>query len=301
MDGATIEEAPAGSAYRLRGRQVVALAVIGVCALLSLWGTPREASSAAFATALHEGQVTGWELDTGHRYGVQGTAFLEVRLGESPPSTSVVWADTSGRLYRTDLTTLLTLPDPGSDPVLDPSVDPLAGEYGGGTTVDVGRTIAANTPQGHQLGVEGLGWAGKLNWPLGAVTIAGFFLLVMGTQPRRRTKWATFWYLLIPLGAGLAWVVARDAPWSEQMNDVPEPAPRQRGEIRPGLVRTGGGRAFWFAWAASLVLAVGVFGLVSWVPGFGARPEPPQGSTTWNVVWPDGHTGSLVEQERLAG
>ena len=43
-------------------------------------------------------------------------------------------AEEMERIYRTDLTTLLTLPDPGSDPVLDPSVDPMAGEYGGGTT-----------------------------------------------------------------------------------------------------------------------------------------------------------------------
>jgi hypothetical protein len=59
VDQATIEEAPARPAYRLRGRQVVALAVIGVCALLALWGTPRGASSTAAASPLHQGQVTG--------------------------------------------------------------------------------------------------------------------------------------------------------------------------------------------------------------------------------------------------
>ena len=295
MDLTTIEVAPATPAYRLRARQVVALVVIAVCALLALWGTPRDASSAAFATALHQGQVTGWEYATGSKHGVERTFFLDFHGGGSGSTTSVVWVDTSGRLYRTDLTTLLTLPDPGSDPVLDPFVDPMAGEYGGGTTVDLGRTIAANSPAGAQLGVDGLGWAGKLDWPLSVVLFAAFFLLVLGPQPRRRTKWATFWYLAIPLGVGLAWIVARDAPWSEQMNAVPEPAPRQQGEIRPGLVRTGGGRAFGVVWVVSIVIGTAVYALLSFVPGFGARPTPSQSSTTWNVVWANGHTGFFAE------
>ena len=44
-----------------------------------------------------------------------------------------------------------------------------------------------------------------------------------------------------------------------------------------------------------LVIGTAVFALLSFVPGFGARPTPSQGSTTWNVVWPNGHTGFLVE------
>lgn len=296
MELTAIDETPAASAYRLRPRQIVALVVIAVCALLALWGTPRQASSAAFATALHEGQVTGWEFGSDAKFGAERTVVFEVHWGSGQPNTSIVWADTSGRLYRTDLTTVLTLPDPGGDAVLDPLVNPSAGEvFGDPITVDVPRTMAANAPAGSGLGVEGLGWAGRLGWPLTLVMVAAFFLLVMGPQPRRRTKWATFWYLLIPLGLGLAWIVARDAPWSEEMNAVPEPAPRWRGTLRPGLERTGGGRAIWFAWVTSIVVGVSIAAWLWLVPGFGRPFDPAPGTTTWTVVWANGSTGSYNE------
>jgi hypothetical protein len=291
-----IDEAPAASAYRFRARQVVALVVIAVCALLALWGTPRQASSAAFATALHEGQVTGWDYGSDTKYGAERTVVFEVHWGGTQPTTSVVWSDTSGRLYRSDLTTVMTLPNPGGDAVLDPFVNPSASEmFGDAITVDVPRTMAANAPAGSGLGVEGLGWAGKLGWPLTLVMVAAFFLLILSPQPRRRTKWATFWYLLIPLGLGLVWAVVRDAPWSEEMNATPEPPPRWRGTLRPGLVRSGGGQAWWVSWVASLVVGMVVAALLWVVPGWTARHDPPQGSTTWKVVWANGSTGSYNE------
>ena len=65
---------------------------------------------------------------------------------------------------------------------------------------------------------------------LGLSTLAGVILvlvLIGGPQPRRATKWAWFWLLLVP-GAvtQLAWL-AIEAPWSERTNRRPEPLPHK--------------------------------------------------------------------------
>lgn len=81
-------------------------------------------------------------------------------------------------------------------------------------------------------------------------------VLIGAPQPRRATKWAWFWLILIPGGVGqLAWL-AMEAPWSSGSNRRPEPLPHPR---QPEDTRLTGGRA--------LVLA-GVLGLA--VTGLGA-------------------------------
>jgi hypothetical protein len=302
MDLTTIDAAAPAPALRIRMRQIVALVVLALSVLLAVWGTPREASPTAFLAALRAGEVSGWEFAGGNKYGAERSSALEINWGETQPGESVVWADSVGRLYRTDLDTVLSQLDPAtvtlepsSDPIPQPDQDVLGPLPDQQTTVDVGRTIAANAPAGSGLGVDGLGWAGKLGWPLSVVMLAAILLLVLGPQPRRQTKWAAFWYLLIPLGVGLAWLVVRDSPWSERMNALPEPPPRWRGQLVPGISRRGGGSAFGISWIVSIVLAAVVFALLWSVPGFGARPGPAAGSSTWKVVWTSGSTGTLVQ------
>jgi hypothetical protein len=65
--------------------------------------------------------------------------------------------------------------------------------------------------------------------------------LIMGGQPRRATKWASFWLLLLPLNAGMILTLIREAPWSRRARELPEPLPHK---LQPADERTTGGRAF---------------------------------------------------------
>ena len=57
------------------------------------------------------------------------------------------------------------------------------------------------------------------------VAIAG---LVRGPQPRRATKWAWFWVILLLPGIGVLFWLVLDVPWSRQASARPEPVPGQR-------------------------------------------------------------------------
>jgi len=103
-----------------------------------------------------------------------------------------------------------------------------------------------------------------LRWPgLGAAVLLILLLtLAAGRQTRRATRWACFWIALMPLSAGLFWLLLREAPWSRAARVLPVPAPHR---FQPGDTRLTGGHAL--GW---LVLAclVGQFVLYS----LGQRP-----------------------------
>jgi hypothetical protein len=80
--------------------------------------------------------------------------------------------------------------------------------------------------------------------------------LVVGPQPRRLTKWGTFWVLLAPAGLGAVWLLAREAPWDRNLQQLPEPPPRWRGDIGGGIRRHGG----WTGFALLLIVSLLVSG-----------------------------------------
>jgi hypothetical protein len=117
-----------------------------------------------------------------------------------------------------------------------------------------GIPIATTAPQVPQL----LG---------GLSALAGVLLILVmigAPQPRRATKWAWFWLLLVPGGlTQLAWL-AVEAPWSERANRQPEPLPHK---VQPADGRLTGGRAFLVSVLLSVL--IGWFGwqLAGWLAG----------------------------------
>jgi hypothetical protein len=104
-------------------------------------------------------------------------------------------------------------------------------------------------------------------WPLLVMGIA--YLLVLGTvlfgpQPRRVTRWAAFWVVTVPLGIGVLWLLAREAPWSRTASALPEPLPHSSQKDTPaGDARFTGGPAFLVAVMAGV--GVGIVRALVWV------------------------------------
>jgi len=297
VDLTTIVESPARPAWRsLRRRQVGALLAIGVAAVMAAWGTPSPASEAALGHALAGGQVAAWEVDAlRSQYGLEVATGISVTVSSGAEDSRILWTDNRGRLHRTDLPGVLGLPDPKA-PDGTSLTDPAAGVFASdGYQVDLPATLAATAAAGGSpVPEQGIGAARFLGLPLSALALVGVLLVIFGPQPRRRTKWGTFWMLGIPAGVGLAWWVLTDSPWSATTDALPEPAPRQRGPV-PGIVeRRGGGVMFLIALALSLVIGF-TWLVVRLVPGVADSHEPAQGSVTWHVVWNTGHTGTLEE------
>jgi hypothetical protein len=268
---------------------------------MSVWGTPRHASEAAFGAALRSGDVTSAVRDDGQNLGDEKRlgAAVSLTTRRSSSISSVVWTTGDGRVYRTSLATLAGLPSPSANGGVEdssagqPGVD-ASGNVVADAKVDIPRSIEATA---HAAGVPvpdqtSLGWAGRLGDPLAVLEFAALILLVMGPQPRRFTKWGQFWLLGIPAGVGLLWWVLRDAPFDAAMRAVPEPAPRARGVIGGDVVRRSGAVGFGWALLGSAVLSAVVLGVVH-AGGWDARPEPAPGSVTFQVVYDDEQRSTL--------
>lgn len=275
MDGDATEvpaSGPHGVAAWLvceRWRAPVLVLLLG-CVLTAAYGTPREASDSRLAAAIRTGDVRAIMWDDRSSYGLEMS-------GRGQTTTSygdrqwVLWMDSSRVLHRTWV--------------------PWAVGDAGAAPVDLDATIratarAAETPAPALDGAGFRPWS-MLGWPLLAMELLSVLLLVLGPQPRRKTKWATFWTLGLPAGAGVAWWILRDSPWSHAANVIPEPVPRARGAMPSGQRRMGGAVAF-FA-----VLVVGgslVMGLIHVVASAGAQDAGPSGSRGWSVVRVDGTT-----------
>lgn len=95
--------------------------------------------------------------------------------------------------------------------------------------------------------------AARLLVSLAILTGMVLVLVLLGSpQPRRATKWAWFWLLLVPGGLGqLAWL-AFEAPWSTAANRRPEPWPHQQ---QTHDTRLTGGRALLIAVVLGVVTA----------------------------------------------
>jgi hypothetical protein len=66
-------------------------------------------------------------------------------------------------------------------------------------------------------------------------------VLFLGGQPRRATRWATFWLLLTPMNLGMLRTLVLEAPWSAAMRRWPEPPPHRLMQLD---ARMTGGSAF---------------------------------------------------------
>jgi hypothetical protein len=272
---------------------VAALLLIAVAVVLAIWGTPSTVSEAYLGEAVRGGGVTSWELDVPRsQYGLEVATGLSVTTTSGRESSTVIWTDTRGRLHRTDVPVLLGQPDPNPPEGME-LTDPAAGVFwSNGYEVDLGATIAATaTAGGSPVPQYGLGAARFLGLPLAALALVGVLVLIFGPQPRRRTKWGTFWMLGIPAGVGLVWWVLTDSPWSAATDALPEPAPRQRGPVLGIVDRRGGGIMFLIAIALSIVIAFGWM-VLRLLPGAADFSEPQAGTVTWHVVWSTGHTGT---------
>ena len=136
----------------------------------------------------------------------------------------------------------------------------LSADFGGGgddsdgLQLGVGRDAEVIRARAQAAGVPvttGGGGPAHTLTVLASLT-AGLLVLVLagGPQPRRATKWAWFWLVVVPGGVGaLAWV-ALEAPWASGANRRPEPLPHAR---QPEDSRLTGGRAFVIAGALALV------------------------------------------------
>lgn len=274
-----------------RARQIAVLTVVVLSGLLALWGTPASASEAAFGAALRAGQVRAVSVAADSRHGLELRLPLpaSVSFVSSVNASSVVWASSSGRLYRTNVSTLAGLSDP--------SLDGSTAEPGSvGSHVDVYRSIVATaTAAGVPVPTVGsLGLSGWLGWPLVLMWLTGVLLLVAGPQPRRVTKWGLFWVLGLPAGIGLVWWVLRDSPWDPRMTALAPPAPRVRGMLPSGIHRADGVTSFLRVLVVTFVLGV-LWTLLGQVTVLGQRPQPAPGSVTWSVVWSSGNHGTLNE------
>ncbi len=255
------------------------LAVLVVAVALAAYGTPARASGAALAAAIRSGDVRAIAtVYGGDRYGLEMFPERESGLSRTSSGQMVLWTSSTGRLYRTQL---------------DWPVDSTGADS---TSVDLARTIDATARAARvsapSIGASAMRWWTRLGLPLAVLEVAAFLLLVVGPQPRRKTKWGTFWSFGLPAGLGVAWWVLRDAPWNSTMIRVPAPAPRVRGLLPSGIRRMGGGAAFLgLSVLLGSLLSAGLFGLLA----YGDRQNPPAGSVTWSVVRTDGTTTTVSE------
>jgi hypothetical protein len=292
---------PAPSRLRGRGLQILALALVLGSLLMSFWATPIDSSEAEFGSALAAGDVRAAVRDDGQAVGIDarfGTG-LWATSRRSSDVPSILWTTGTGRVYRTRLDTLAQLPAPSATSTSDDAHDAIPGFDASANPavaakVDIAASLVATA---RAAGVAppdptSLGWAKQLGNALGYVQVAAFLLLVVGSQPRRFTKWGQFWLLGLPAGAGLFWWVLRDAPFDPGMRSLPEPAPHAQVQISDDVVRRGGRQGFVALLIGSLVLSAVVAGLVQ-VVTWGARPAPEPGSVTFQVVYDDGQRATL--------
>jgi hypothetical protein len=212
------------------------VAVLTLDLLAGLVAMPRTSSLAGLRQDLQAGRVRSVTF-------VEGTELRAMRLVRGglirDRSTSIV-------LWRTGALTYRTAP-------MDAAGDG-SGTGQDDTTAAVRTRVAA---EAHSAGVPVRSDPGVdllLRWPQTAFLVFLVVLLTMlrAGQPRRATRWATFWLLLLPLNAGLILTLVREAPWSSRARAMPEPLPHR---MEPNDRRTTGGHALLLMLIASALVS----------------------------------------------
>lgn len=237
-------------------RVVVAVALLGGLLGAAL-GAARQSSLGEFAADLDGGRVTEIEF--------ADTSTYLPGLDREGAETVVRWrpAGAGWRTARLDPTFAdgpygvdLDREDPDGSVVTGPDVDGIARSE----TVIRARAAAAGVP----VVDRGPDAAHRLVRISTIVSLLLVLVLIGGPQPRRATKWAWFWLMLVPGGVTqLAWV-ALEAPWSSRANRRPEPLPHRD---QPGDTRLTGGWAFLLCLPVSIAVALAGWSVASWLTG----------------------------------
>ena len=181
------------------------------------------------------GRTVRWEVTGGGRR----VAALSDGVGAADPG------DWSGEVNLSDGSDL-----PGRQPSTEAEVEQ-----------DLRRRVEA---AGVPVGEPGGHWPERALWLSGITALLLLLVLVGGPQPRRATKWAWFWLMLVPGGiTQLAWLAA-EAPWSGPARRRPEPRPHRQ---QPDDPRLTGGRAVLLAIAVGILLGVAGRQLAGWLAG----------------------------------
>jgi hypothetical protein len=192
------DDAPYGNWRRWRW-PLVAAVVLGI--VLCVLSVPFRAETADFASDLAAGKIARVDLAPPQR----GLGWPTVQITSS--ESQVRWQNNNGLTYQA--------------PLYFPT---------GAHETDVEQTIAATARSAHQevpmftgsIGPLGSAW---FAWQLWVVWLLCVVLLLLGPQPRRLTKWGTFWILGVGFGLGALWWLWREAPWNARASALPEPTP----------------------------------------------------------------------------
>ena len=250
---APLRAAPAWARYGLAA--LVAVGALGGAASLSVQSTVETAVAQA-----QRGEVRVVQLQVG-----QVPAGFHLSIGAQDRTRRLLWIDRAGVRRSALLAT-----------------------YSGGDLAepDVLATVVAAAPPNRRPRVVP---SGALLRERAASVGAGALLLLLallafGPQPRRLTKWGWTWLLLVlPLSAGPALLLAREAPWSRRATAEREPVDRR--DSVPG-VRTTGGVALVLVLAVTVLLSGLTTLLVAATPL--GHPQPPG---PYDVVRTDGTRG----------
>jgi hypothetical protein len=225
----------------------VVAAQIGAILLFPVKASPGDLASDLAAGRVRSVDVGSFEHDLRVGYGLR----LYTANQDLTSKIAVRWVTSSGLCYQTDLRSL-------TSDTTGVAVDP--------DTLDVAATIRATartsgvpTPKimpGTSLLELLVTGAAVASWALAVL------LLVAGPEPRRFTRWGTFWLLCLPGGVGIIWWLLREAPWNEQISAIP-PLPRgQRGQRADGPGQHAGGPGRHGGLYGLIVLLV-LFGIVN--------------------------------------
>ena len=232
----------------LQGNQVARWVLLGayvVATLVALAAQPLDRTTEDLWADLDAGRVEAVSVNC------PGDTFAGVRIsfGTNPGNSYVCWDDGSWPMDQAQLSD-------GQRPVVN-ALEAAARRHGHEITVST-DALALQSGAAAARGVGAL------------LTLIAIVVLVTGPQPRRLTKWATFWVIvLLPLSAGAIWWLLREAPWSRRANAVPEPEPGAAGVMVGEHWRQGGGRAF----LVCLLIAVLVDAVLAvLLPGWSVTP-----------------------------
>jgi hypothetical protein len=237
----------------LLGIRVLLAAALLVMAAAQMTTFTTEESGGALGDDLAEGRVSwigfGYIRDDSFAMGV------DVELTAPEFASAVVWRTgriglSSARLNE-ELAPIPGVEWPAFDATYDSDdLDDPGSELAGSAHDRNAAMAAAIAAHAREQGIE-VATSGKapLTWRLAhwywVLFVALTFSVALGPQPRRATRWAWVWRLWLPFGAGVLWLLAREAPWSRRASALPAPLPAYLQRRRPeGDARFPGGMAF---------------------------------------------------------
>ncbi len=220
-DDAEVGQPPSGGWPSPRPRWVpvlraLLLTVVGLGVLSWILLTPRAGSAQDFLQDLRAGDVRSYQFTSMEDAVPYPGLFVDDNGSDSDPH--LVWCSATYDCHRVDASDVAFLDDMAVSSASAEETDQPSDEQS--VVRRVIRDQAANDPPTIRTNAS-VEW---LSQAMGITFLALLVVLITGWQPRRSTKWAAFWLLLLPGGLGMLWILVREAPWSRQMAALPEPA-----------------------------------------------------------------------------